>query len=353
MVFKSLEISRQAFRRHVELHSLHHYTGVLSMQGMAHWAVDTSEPAIVALCREHLLPLVRGEVSYRCNFPNYLCGGNGTALLCWKGHLPEAREAVRHHAELLLQDAVRDRDGIFSNPLAPVPGKNWNREQIWIDVAFAVTPFLTYAGRLFDEDAYMEEAFQQIAKMTAVLADAETGLLHQCRGFSEADLVTADHWSRGNGWAMNAWAELIDGLPDDDRRRPEAERQFRELAEACLRYQNSAGLWHHEMPDPASFVETSGSGLILHGLIVGVARGVLPASVRSAIERGLKGYLSYIDPDGSVRNACRGCRSPKDGSIEAYLKMYPIENDYHAFGPVILAFSAAATRLGLNQIQLS
>ena len=129
-----------------------------------------------------------------------------------------------------------------------------------------------------------------------------------------------------------------------------AEKLFTGFAEACLKFQDREGLWHHEMTLPDSFTETSGSGLLLHGIGVGLARGLLPEETyRGPFLKGLEGYLRYIDDDGTVHNTCEGCRNPGDGSIAAYLTKRPIVNDAHAFGPVILAFGVAS-RLGIHSI---
>lgn len=343
-------IAQRAFDRFVALHPFNYYTGILTLQAQAHFGVARHDPKVIAQVKSHLLPFVRGEVQFKCNFQNYLCGGNGAALLLQRGLLPEAADPVRFYAEELMRDAPRSREGIISNPLPPEPNRNWNREQIWIDAAFAVTPFLLYAGLAWREPTWIEEGFQQTKKMYDLFRAPENGLLHQCRGFSVPDRITEDHWSRGNGWGMIALTELVDALPADHPRRPEAEKMFHDLAEACLRWQNAEGLWHHEMTRPDSFVETSGSGLILHGLAIGVARGILPAAHRDRVAAGLRGYLRYIEPDGSIQNTCQDCRSPGDGTIAAYLQRKPIHNDRHGFGPVILAFGAGATRLGLETL---
>ncbi|MDO8542069.1 MAG: glycoside hydrolase family 88 protein [Opitutaceae bacterium] len=332
----SRELALAAFAKHKSTHSLNHYTGILSLQALARLAVGFRDEALLEQARQELRPFVRGERQFPCNFPNYLCGGNGTAFLLWQGHLPEAAEAVRRHADEILRTAPRSRDGILTRP------DKAGTDAIFIDVAFAICPFLTYAGLALRQPDYLEEAFQQVSRMMVVLRDDANGLLHQARGFSQPNRITEDHWSRGNGWGLLALTELIDALPAGHPRRAETEQLGRELVGACLRVQGPEGLWHQEMTQLESYIETSGSGLILYALGMGLLHGWMPARHRVAFDRGMAAYRGFIEPDGSVRNTCIGCLSPGDGTMADYVARPAKTNDPHAFGPVMLAFGTAA-----------
>lgn len=203
-----------AFQKHADLHPLAHYTGILSLHAYARLALISGNPAVLDDSRRHLLPLVRGELKFKANFTNYYCGGNGSAFLYWQGKLPEAEAALRQAAEDTLHNARRDEEGIFC-----MPGAEWDK--IWIDVAFAVTPFLLFTGLAFKEDVYIEEAFQQTRKMVRIFRNPDNNLLHQARGFTAPGVLSQDHWSRGNGWGILALAELVQYLPPTDPRRPE------------------------------------------------------------------------------------------------------------------------------------
>jgi len=226
---------------------------------------------------------------------------------------------------------------------------NHDRPKIWIDAAFAVTPFLLFAGLAFEEDAYIEEAFQQTCKMVETLTDPENGLLHQARGFSGPGVLSQDHWSRGNGWGMLALAELVQHLPAADPRRPQAESLYQRLVNGCLQYQDEQGVWHQEITDHKSYVETSGTGLLLYGIGAGLEKGLLPPAVMDRFIHGLRGYSSYIREDGSVYHTCRGCLNPGSGTIAEYKQVPPVFNDAHAFGPVTLAFGQAL-KLGITEV---
>jgi unsaturated rhamnogalacturonyl hydrolase len=292
------------------------------------------------------MPYVRGEREYYANFPHYFCGGNASAWLMYRGHLPEAEEPVRHYAEHLMTEQPRDSHGIYKHPAKP------EEERIWIDVAFAVSPFLLFAGLYFDEPRYIQEAWEQTAKMTEALRCEETGLFYQCRGFLGPGKLSDDHWGRGNGWGAYALTELARYLPEEHPAKSDAIRLYRDHMEACARVQGeNDGLWRQEMLEPTrAYVETSGSGLLLYAIGAGLEAGLLDADLhRPRFEKGLRNLVPYVTDNGDVFHCCKGCLCPGDGSKTAYRAMPPVYNDCHAFGPMVLAFGQA-NLLGFTSI---
>jgi len=342
------ELARRVFRRHQKLHPMEHYTGILSMQAMARLALATGSAEDLDLAREALLPFVRGERQVKGNFVVYDSGGNGAALLHFHGKLPEATDALEEKAAAQAA-APRDPNGIFCRPSERERPQN----KIWIDTAFAVTPFFLHCGLAFDRDDYVEDAVHQTLKMREIFLDDACGLVHQGLNFNGPGVISQDHWSRGNGWGLLALAELVDGLPESHPRRKECEAAFVDWLKACLELQDpEEGLWRQEMTLTGkrdTYIETSGSGLILFALGVAIERGLMPEA-RPRWEKGLAGLLEYVRiSDGSVYHCCTGCCCPEDGSIAAFIKKPPVFNDNHAFGPVILVL-AQAVRLGVNRL---
>ncbi|MCZ7599233.1 MAG: glycoside hydrolase family 88 protein [Gammaproteobacteria bacterium] len=146
-------------------------------------------------------------------------------------------------------------------------------------------------------------------------------------------------------------AELVDGLPDDHPMRGEVEQRFVSLVDACLAVQDADGVFHQELTMHDSYVETSGTGLILYAVGIGLQRGLLGERHRAALAAGLQGYLSYVALDGSVHHTCVGCLCPDGGLLPSYLARAHKLNDTHAFGPVVLAFGQAAA-IGLGDVAI-
>ncbi len=339
-------LAESLFYRHLILAGdLSHYTGIVSLHGFARLAVLTGAPRLLARARELFAPFLAGKHSPRSNFPNYHCGGLGAAYLLHKGHLPEARDLVATHARLLLTEAPRDPAGIVCNPKAPAS------HQIWIDAAFAVSPFLLFAGLALDEECFVAEGLRQTILMVEALRDPANGLYHQAKNFNAPGFVTEDHWSRGNGWGAYALAELVAHCPPSFPGADRARALFAEHLAACAAVQNPEGLWHQEMVRPDSYVETSGSGFLLYALGVALAHGLSgdPAADRERFVRGLSGLLPYITDELDVHHTCFSCRAPGRGTVADYLAVPPVLNDPHAFGPLVLAFGQAAA-LGIQQL---
>lgn len=344
-----LEIARRSFRKHREVHGTYnHYAGILSLEGFARLATLTPDadlrPGLLTEIQTELAPYVRGERDFYVNFSNYLCGGNATAWMLYQGVLPEARETVARHVRETLDNSPRAASGIFCHPRHP------GEDVIWIDVAFGVSPFLLFAGLALGDERCVEEACQQTAKMVDTFRVPETGLVNQSLNMRGPGHRSQDHWSRGNGWAALALCELAVYLPDDHPRKGEAVKRFTDHVSACAAFQDEQGLWHQEMTEmKQSYVETSGSGLMLYALGAGIAAGLVDKSERPRFERGLRGLSAYINEQNDIFHTCMGCLCPGGGTKLEYMAKAPVRNDLHAFGPVILAMGQAHL-MGMEEI---
>lgn len=334
------ELAWRVFHRHRALHPLAHYTGILSLQGLARLALATGDADTMSLVRAELMPFVLGHVPPFGNFAVYAVGGNGTALLHRTGHLPEAAEPLRRAAQLQ-SAAPRGAAGVFCRPR----GIDRERGMVWIDAAFAVCPFFASCGVAFGRDDYLDEAVRQIVPLYERLLDSSCGLVHQGINFDDRLVPSTDHWSRGNGWGLLALAEIAAELPGDSAARQTCDPIFVRWLEAALRHANYEGLWFQEMTVTSpkiTYTETSGSALILYALGVAWEQGLIADAVaRPAFERGLAGIAGYLSPAGSVYNTCVSCCCPGRGEIADFLAKPPMRDDWHAFGPIILLLAQA------------
>ncbi|MDA3873191.1 MAG: glycoside hydrolase family 88 protein [Kiritimatiellae bacterium] len=343
-----LEFADAVALKHKAVHgNLDQYKGTVTLHGLARLASESGKPEALARIREELAPFLAGERDFKCNFPNYRCGGNATAWMLYKGLLPEAEDMVRFYAEQLMNEAPRNQNGVLTH--LGFPGE----DRTWIDVAFAVTPFLLFAGLALGEDRYVEEGFQQTIKMVDDFRNDETGLLHQCRGFVAPGVRSEDHWSRGNGWGIYALTELACHLPDGDPRKAESLSRYKDLLNTVLDYQDEGGMWHQELTWREgwnlSYVETSGTGLFLYALGMGIQAGIADDHWMEALRKGQRGLQAYISESLDIYHTCRGCLCPGKGTKLDYAATAPVVNDAHAFGPVVLCVGQAA-QLGFSTL---
>lgn len=331
--------------------TLCHYFGILTMWAAANAADYTKDEEwmkqITDMYERYPYDFEARDLYFQYNFDNYRVGGLGKPWLMIEGrnYFGEDHKAlVREYAEKTLV-APMSSDGILMHPYS-APGE----ERIWIDIVYAVTPFMIYAGILCDEQKYIDFGVEQCFKLYDALMDHEVGLLHQARGFmGDNTTVTQDHWSRGNGWGIIGLAEIIDHLPKESAHYKEAVKRFIAHAEALLKYQDHRGLWRQSIAEPLAWEEESGTGIILYAFGVGIRNGILDKErFLPALYRGVEGLMKFcINEDCSIDRCSHGCLCPgltpeRKGTLEAYLVDVTHRRDEgHAFGPAIMALTEA------------
>lgn len=320
------------------------YPGSLLLQGMSELALIGPDRDLLARTVALYGKFATKEIKVRGNFISYEVGGSGAAYLRFRGAADALAAQVADGARRLVAQQKRSSEGLFVPPRA-APDK----DQVFIDVAFAVTPYLLYAGLAERRDDYIDQAVFETVERVRILRDGQTGLLHQGRGFQGRADVSQDNWSRGNGWGAVGLAALVRDLPATHPKRQDVEAVAREFFAAVLRHQDKAGLWHQEMTDGTSYTETSGSGLLLYGLGVVLEAGLLDRRHEADLVKGLGALTAYIAADGSVSHTCISCLCPGQGTKADYKSRPWAHNDPHAFGAIVLAYAQAA-KLGLRSV---
>lgn len=319
------------------------YPGSLLMHGMSELAVFQKDPQTLHQALGIFADFKTGKIDGRGSFISYKAGGSGAAYLYYLKKSDALREQVELRANEMFKSQKRSSEGIVT--------ANWAKDsldQIFIDIAFAVTPYMLYAGMAMQKPEYVDIAVKETLLLFDILRDTN-GLLRQARGFTGLGILSEDNWSRGNGWGAFALASLVRDLPDTHPKKQEVNRVAKNFFEAVLKYQNQEGLWNQEMTEPLSYIETSGSGLLLYGIGIAIEKNILDKAYLPQFVKGLSGYTSYIAPDGSVSNTCRGCLNPGKGTKKDYIQREWILNDHHAFGPVVLAFTQAL-KMGIKEV---
>lgn len=289
------------------------------------------------------------KMNSKSNFISYRYGGNAAAKMAFAG-FDEYKDMVLQGAEEAWAGQRRTAtEGLMTGQFT----RPHQDDVFFVDVISAITPYFTYSGLIGKKPEYYDLAAWEALKAYEIFKDPATGLFHQCRGTWDVPMViTEDNWSRGNGWAANAFTALLRHLPKSSRYYKEVRKAAREFFTAVLKYQDPyTGLWHQEMSEPSSYLETSGSGYLLEGLAAAIESGVIPKKHKADFLRGIQGLLLYVDPDGSVGHTCRGCLSPGAGTKADYMDRQFYFNESHAFGPVVTALSAAIA-MGYDEVEL-
>ncbi|MEZ0607740.1 DUF4861 family protein [Fibrella sp. WM1] len=320
------------------------YPGSLLMHGMAELSVVKKDPQTLNRALDLFARFNSGNIDGRGSFISYKAGGSGAAYLTYLKKAPELTPQVADYARKMVRDQKRSSEEILT--------ANWAKDsldQVFIDMAFAVTPYLLYSGLALNEPGYVDKAVFETLELFRILHDTN-GLLHQGRGFQGKGVISQDNWSRGNGWGAFGLAALVRDLPDSHPQKTTVNALAKSFFMAALSHQNKNGLWHQELTDTSSYVETSGSGLMLYAIGIAIEKGVLDKSYLPAFKKGLSGYMAYIGDDGSVSHTCGSCLCPGKGTKADYKKQGWKFNDQHAFGPAVLAFTQAAN-MGITAIE--
>lgn len=320
------------------------YPGTLLMHALSEYCLLDGNEKALARALDLFRQFDTKEIEGRGNFISYEPGGSGVAYLVWRGASSQLEAQVLAAAKKMMAVQKRSPEGLMTSRHAKD-----SLEQVFIDVAFAVSPFLLYAGLHLEAPEYVDFAAFETLELFRILRDKETGLVRQGRGFQGLGSISEDNWSRGAGWGAFALSLLVRDLPAGHPKRKEVEALAVDFFSAALRYQDDNGLWHQEITDPASYIETSGSGMLLFGLGILLEKGLLPVAHRADFERGIRSYLSYVAPDGSVSFTCSGCLCPGNGTKKDYVIHPWIYNDHHAFGPAVLALTQAL-KMGMEQL---
>jgi len=336
------EVILRAFAKGQQHMDISTYPGTLLLHGMSEYALLKGNEDILQQVIDPLVKFGSGDIKAAGNFISYEAGGSGSAYLSWKGSTDKLDKQVAAAAEKMMTQQKRTTDGLMTIKTMT--------HQMFIDVSFAVTPFLLYSGLKFNKPEQVDYAVFQTLESFRILKEEKTGLIHQGRGFQGEGKISEDNWSRGNGWGAFALAILVRDLPESHPKHAEVVTLAKQFFASVLKFQDKNGLWHQEMTDATSYVETSGSGILLYSLGIMLENNLLDKKYQKNLEKGLSAYLDYIGPDGSVSNTCIGCLCPDKGTKEDYKNRKWELNDYHAFGPVVLAYTQAA-KMGIMAVK--
>ena len=111
------------------------------------------------------------------------------------------------------------------------------------------------------------------------------------------------------------------------------------MMKTLLQFQGTDGMWHQLLDDPASYPESSCTGMFLYALASGLKSGWLPAGeYRENISKGWNALAGYVTPKGKVKNVCVGTNA-KDNR-KHYLTRPKNTGNFHGQAAVLWAATA-------------
>jgi rhamnogalacturonyl hydrolase YesR len=147
------------------------------------------------------------------------------------------------------------------------------------------------------------------------------------------------YWGRGNGWMAAGMSELLRSLPKDNPDRARIMKGYQTMMASLLKFQAQDGMWRQLVDDPASWPETSCTGMFTFAMITGVKNGWLDGKTYGpAARKGWLALISYLNENNDIRDVCEGTNKKNDRQY--YLDRGRLTGDLHGQAPVLWCASA-------------
>jgi unsaturated rhamnogalacturonyl hydrolase len=258
------------------------------------------------------------------------CGAWGAAMVKARraGLTPNVKPTIDLFAEFVSHKQFRLKDSTLARK-SPQPNS------LWADDMYMSIPFLAQMGTLTGESHYYDDAARQALQISKRLFNEQKGIYSHGWSQGNADNNPEFYWGRANGWCLMATVELLDVLPENHRQRPALLKLLRTQIKALTGLQSSSGMWHQLLDKPDSYLETSCSAMFTFGIARAVNRGwVSAASYGPVALSGWNGVAHHIKEDGRIDGTCVGTNYASDA---AYYYRRPSRDDFHGYGPALLA----------------
>jgi len=237
----------------------------------------------------------------------------------------------------------------------------WHKEQypnqMWLDSIYMGEPFLARYGAVFGNCATFcpDTVVEQSVLIAQHVRDSTGGLLYHAWDDSPAgqkaawaDPTTGRSpviWSRALGWYAMALVDTLGDLPATESGRSDMLTILTGLAAGLKNTQDSAtGLWYQVVDQGSkngNWLETSGSGMFVYALKVGVDHGYIDSAYLSVAEKGWEGLKTKVSTDSgglpTINGAVQGMGV--QASYADYINQATLSNSSHGLCAILLAAS--------------
>jgi len=213
----------------------------------------------------------------------------------------------------------------------PTPDGLSSQTRFWIDDMYMLTLVEVQAYRATVDAKYLDRA---ALEMTAYLDK-----LQQPNGLFYHAPDVPFFWGRGNGWVAAGMTEMLRSLPKNHPKRARILDGYRKMMTALLKYQASDGMWRQLIDHPEAWPETSSTGMFTFAMVTGVKNGWLDKKTYApAARKAWLALLTYMEPNGDIRNVCEG--TGKNNDYQYYIDRKKNTGDLHGEAPILWTASA-------------
>jgi rhamnogalacturonyl hydrolase YesR len=233
---------------------------------------------------------------------------------------------TREHKFLDMGKAMADKQ--WANP---TPDGLSDQSRFWIDDMFMLIIVQLQAYRATGDTKYLDRG--------ALEMSAYLDKLQQPNGLFYHAPDIPFYWGRGDGWVAAGMTEMLSSLPKKHPQYARIMSGYQKMMKSLLQYQGSDGVWHQLIDHPESYPETSSTAMFTFAMITGVKNGWLDKKTYApAARKGWLGLVSYLEPNGDIRNVCQGTNKQND--LQYYLNRQRLTGDLHGQAPILWCASA-------------
>jgi rhamnogalacturonyl hydrolase YesR len=212
-------------------------------------------------------------------------------------------------------------------------GFTW-QTRFWIDDMYMINLIQSEAYRMTGDTVYINRAAREMIEYLKRLQQSN-GLFYHAPD-------VPFFWGRGNGWMAAGMTEILLSLPTNSVYRPAILKGYKTMMQSLLQFQSAGGMWRQLIDDSTAWPETSCTGMFTYAMITGVKKGWLSKKLyKPAAYKAWQALVSYINPDGDVREICEGTN--KKNNRQFYLDRQRITGDMHGQAPVLWCAAAFLT----------
>lgn len=257
------------------------------------------------------------------------CGAMGAGLLDTYNYNKNEQyiRRIEQTADHIFNKQERLEDGTFIRI-------RFNKTTLWADDLFMSIPFLGRMAIYSGNDAYMDDAVNQIINFNKRLYNSNNGLFYHtwCKEINQYGVA---YWGRANGWVAMAQAQLISLLPENHPKRQELiDYLFRQIVGAS-RYQSAEGLWHQLLDKTDSFLESSSTSMFVYAIAKAVNEGWIDDMYSSIAISGWEALKKCISVEGELDKVSLGFNIKQD--LPFYYTRPIEEGGAHGLGAFLLA----------------
>ena len=209
-------------------------------------------------------------------------------------------------------------------------GMTW-QTRMWIDDMFMITAVQAQAYRATGDTVYINRAAREMVLYLDTL-QMPNGLFYHAPD-------VPFFWGRGDGWMAVGMSELLRSLPKTNPNYDRIMKGYKLMMSSLLKHQGEDGMWHQLIDDPASWSETSCTGMFTFAFITGVKNGWLDKKTYApAARKAWLKLITYINENNDITEVCEGTNKKNDHQY--YLDRKRNIGDLHGQAPVLWCATA-------------